>query len=153
MQNALVISSDENLINFIIHDKISSLIRFTHYSDVFRGLRMLTYKNFDILIFDIDSPGVDAAHALNVAKSLQDELHMIIITNDAYILHNKTLEKQSIGRLLFKPIQYEQLSNHLKFVSMNRERNKYIQMNNRHAISNRFADYLKSPKKDVNVKK
>jgi len=153
MQNVLVITSDENLINFIIHDKVSSLVRYTHYADVFRGLRMLTYKYFDILIFDIDSPSVDAVHALNIAKTIQDELHIIVITNNAHILRQKKLEKQIIDHLLFKPIQYEHLSKHLKFVAMNRERKKHIQLNNQHAINNQFAGYLKSQNKDVKVKK
>ena len=91
MQHALVITGDENVINFIIHDKASLPIRFTHHADIFKGLKQLTYKYFDILIFDIDLPGLDAVHALDIARNVQKGLHIIIITHDAHILHNKSL--------------------------------------------------------------
>jgi DNA-binding NtrC family response regulator len=114
---------------------------------------MLTYKYFDILIFDIDSSGVDAVHALKIAKTIQDELHIIVIANNAHILRQKKLDKQIINHLLFKPIQLEHLSKYLKFVAMNREKSKYTQINNLNTIKNRFAEFSMTVNRDNKMKK
>ena len=144
MQHALVITGDENVINFIIHERASLPIRFTHHADIFKGLKQLTYKYFDILIFDIDLPGLDAVHALDIAKSVQKGLHIIIITHDAHILHNKSLNKHCIDFLLFKPIQFEQLVGHLKFISVNRESNSYIRLRSQYPEGSSDIKFLGS---------
>jgi DNA-binding NtrC family response regulator len=120
MQHVLVITSDENLINFLVQEKFSPQIRIAHYEDVFKGLRTLTFKKYDILVFDIDAPSMDAVHAVDVARNLMPDLHIIVIAHDDSFLHNTKLSRQNIGHLMFKPIQFDQLRNHIRFLSQNK---------------------------------
>jgi two-component SAPR family response regulator len=113
MYKALVITCDESIINFIIEEKFDFKIRFTHNSDVYKGLKMLIRYKYDILIFDVDTPGLSAAFALNIAIRLNSNLHLILVTSDESILNHNNVMRDSIDFVQFKPISRDQLKSHL----------------------------------------
>ena len=113
MHKALVITCDESIINFVIEEKFDLKIRFSHNSDVYKGLKMLTRYKYDILIFDVDTPGLSAAFALNIAIRLNSDIHLILVTSDESILNHNNVTRDNIDFVQFKPISRDQLKSHL----------------------------------------
>jgi len=113
MHHALIVSRDEKLINFIIQNQVDHNFKIVHKSEIFQGLKVLSRKKFDIMIYDIDSQDLDVLYALKIAKQLNRDLHLIVLTGDKSFLPLRSVEKTNIDYLQFKPLEFDRLKFHL----------------------------------------
>ncbi len=113
MHHALIVSRDEKLINFIIQNQVDHNFKIVHKSEIFQGLKMLSRKKFDIMIYDIDSQDLDVLYALKIAKQLNRNIHLIVLTGDKSFLPLRSVEKTNIDYLQFKPLEFDRLKFHL----------------------------------------
>lgn len=113
MHHALIVSRDEKLINFIIQTQVDHNFKIVHKSEIFQGLKVLSRKKFDIMIYDIDSQDLDVLYALKIAKQLNRDIHLIVLTGDKSFLPLRSVEKPNIDYLQFKPLEFDRLKFHL----------------------------------------
>ncbi len=123
MTHALIISRDEKLINFIIQNQVDDNFKIVHRSEIFQGLKVLSRKKFDIMIYDIDSQDLDTFYALNIAHQLNKGCHLIVLTGDKSFLPLRSVGKSIIDYLQFKPLDFDQLKFHLDCLIKGEKRN------------------------------
>jgi DNA-binding response OmpR family regulator len=116
MKKLLVITNDDELLNFFIQNWHSEHFMVAQKHDLFQGLKYLSRKNVDILLYDADSPGLDAVQGILVAKKLNISLHIIVATSENHWLRDPSLDKRKIDFLLFKPLNFSNLKSHLNLL-------------------------------------
>ena len=117
MDNILIVTHDENLINFTMRDYIRLKFRFVHCSNIFQGLKRIAEEDIGFLIYDVTSSSLNILQAIKMAKKLKPNLHIIIITDDESILRNKNLDLKIIDFIQFKPPEFDQLEQNLYLYS------------------------------------
>ena len=116
MKKGLLITSDEKIINFILQSRINNLYNFSLCTDLFQGLKILSKREYDVLIYDSEASSMNPRHAVQTVKKLYQDLHIIIVAGEEFQKKNQTLHKNSIDYLLFKPLDIEDIYQHLKFM-------------------------------------
>ena len=113
MKKILLITHEDKLVNFIIKYGLTDHFQVAHRNDIFHGLKFLSRRNVDILLYDIDAQGIDAVQAILVARKLNKTLHIIVIAAENKLLQDPNLNIRHINFLLFKPINFTNLREHL----------------------------------------
>ena len=80
---------------------------------IFQGLKILFHESFDIMIFDIDAQDIEVLYALKIAKELNKNLHLIVLSGDKEFFPLRNIDKTKIDHLQFKPVDFNRLKFHL----------------------------------------
>jgi len=131
MDDVLIVTHDENLINFIMRDYIRLKFRFVHCSNIFQGLKRIAKEDIGYLIYDVTNSSLNVLQSIKMLKKLKPNLHIIIITDDESILRNKNLDLKIIDFIQFKPPEFDQLEQNLYLYSRvwNKKKNQGEKVN------------------------
>lgn len=113
MHNVLIVSGDDKLKNFIAQNQIGHNFISEHKNKIFQSLKTLIRKEFDIMIYNINSQNIDVLYVLEVAKKLNKDIHLIALNGNNDFLPLNSTNKTNIYYLQFKPSEFSQLKFYL----------------------------------------
>jgi len=92
-QNILIVDDDELVLKSFekVFKENSGLLNVEKTTDGNHALKMLTNREYDIIITDLVMPGIDGIQLLKKAKQLQPEAEVILIT--AYSSYNSAVDE------------------------------------------------------------